>query len=146
MNLTLPKMNGTIDVGISVGTDMGLPESDRLQIHSAAGDNEDTSKMRTLRQVYNCCADIKKFDASVCEMAVFAVYGAMEMGLVSDVSNDVVNVDLNNVEENRADELIKRKDIRERTQAALTLLVTQHNKRGRSDPEHLSTNFGQQRR
>ena len=44
-------MNGAIDVGISVGTDLGLQEADRLQVHSSAGSDDDTSKMLTLCQV-----------------------------------------------------------------------------------------------
>ena len=123
LNLKLPAMNGTIDVGISVGTDMGLPEADRIQIHDRAGVDVESAKMLTLRQVYDHCANTKQFGPSVCEMAVFAVYGALETGLISHVSNDVVKADFSAVVANRADELMLLPERPLRTQAAITLLV-----------------------
>ena len=70
LKLNLPKLNGTIDVGISVGTDLGLKEADRLQVHTGAGLDDETAKMLTLRQVYNHCSATRKFDPTICDLAV----------------------------------------------------------------------------
>ena len=116
-------MNGSLDVGIAVGIDPGLKEADRLQVHEGAGVNNETAKMLTLKQLYNHCSIVKKFDKTVCEYAVLGVYAALEMGIISEDSTDVVRSDLSGVAENHADILIKGENLRERTAVALTLLV-----------------------
>ena len=79
--------------------------------------------MLTLRQVYHYTSTIKRWDSKICETAVLAVYAALELGLITENSNDVVRSDPSAVVENAADKLLKTKDVRDKVSVALTVIV-----------------------
>ena len=87
---------------------MALPETNKLHAHYStnAAHDDSTSKLLTLRRVYEFCGATKQWNEATCSAAIYAMFGALETCLVTYNSHDVVETDLSQIAQNKADKLI----------------------------------------